>query len=85
MEKTALAGRLELDLWGEHDFLVQDYDQPWGGRKYRIWGYFGFEKKPRSLRERDVVKHGPYRTLSVPTSCSYVLTPSQSGVSYLVD
>jgi hypothetical protein len=44
MEKTALAGRLELDLWGEHDFLVQDYDQPWGGRKYRIWGYFGFEK-----------------------------------------
>jgi hypothetical protein len=38
MEKTA--------LWGECDFLVQDYDQPWvRGRKYRIWGYFGFEKK----------------------------------------
>jgi hypothetical protein len=37
MEKTA--------LWGECDFLVQDYDQPWvRGRKYRIWGYFGFEK-----------------------------------------
>ncbi len=23
-------------------------------------GYFGFGKKTRSLRERDVVKHGPY-------------------------
>jgi hypothetical protein len=53
-----------LDLWGECDFLVQDYDQPWvRGRKYRIWGVFWFwQKKTRSLRERDVVKHGPYRT-----------------------
>jgi hypothetical protein len=30
-------------------------------------GYFGFgKKKTRSLRERDVVKHGPYTALSLP-------------------
>jgi hypothetical protein len=62
MEKTALGGWLGLDLWGECNFLVQDYDQPWvRGRKYRIWGVFWFwQKKTRSLRERDVVKDGPY-------------------------
>jgi hypothetical protein len=54
-----------MDLWGERDLLVQDYDQPWiRRRKYRIWGVFWFwQKKTRSLRERDVVKHGPYCTL----------------------
>jgi hypothetical protein len=61
-----------LDLWGERDFLVQDYDQPWiRGRKYRIWGGFWFwQKKPRSLRERDVVKHGPYRAVVVESISS---------------
>jgi hypothetical protein len=56
-----------VGLVGERDFLVQDYDQPWvRGRKYRISGVFWFwKKKPRSLRERDVVKHGAYTGLSL--------------------
>jgi hypothetical protein len=61
MARRWFATKNETILDANHDFLVQDYDQPWvRGRKYRIWGYFGFGKKTRSLRERDVVKHGPY-------------------------
>jgi hypothetical protein len=53
MEKTALAGRPGLDLWGERDFLVQDYDMISRGFEAvnTVFGeYFGFLKNTFSPR-----------------------------------
>jgi hypothetical protein len=58
---VAGVGLVGLDLWSECAFWPRIMISGGFEAVNTVFGgYFGFGKKKRSLRERDVVKHGPY-------------------------